>query len=235
MRMTDRFSLPIFGGTLILLMLSPTASTQGDLVIDVGQGGLIGLPGVNVTAGDQVTLDLYITQTGNTTRLNHEATSINVAEVELTISDGAGMVFSEYTFGDYFADDIGLTQMSTERDMLFFSVGSTKDADPDLGGEIPGVLASEDGVDDNALRLGSFTLEIDPLAHGSHTIDLVGGEFAGFSSTTTPDTGLSGVPLTANSVVINVAPVPEPESFFSLALGALGVLLVLRRRRSARC
>jgi len=234
MRMIDRFSRPTFGCAVFLLILFSTASTRGDLLIDVGQGGEIGLPGMNVWAGEAVTVDLFITQTGNTTRLNNRGTSINAAELELTISGGAELAFSGHTFGDFFADDIGLTQLSPERDVLLFSVGSTKDPDPNLGGEIPGVLASEDGVNDNSLRLGSFTLEIDPLARGSYTIDLLGGEFAGFSTTTTPDTGLIGVPLTANSLQVNVTAVPEPGGLFSLAAGALGILVVLRTRRSVR-
>lgn len=204
-------------------------SARSELVIDVGYGDTIGVSSIEMFAGDSLTLDLYITQVDGTDRLNQIGTSINVAEIELGLSGGTGLSFSGRTFGDLFADEGGLTQLTGDR--LLFSVGSSKSPDASLGGEIPGVLASEDGVDDNSLRLGDFTLRSAPGVSGTFTVDLVGGSFLGSSSTTTPDTWLNGVPLRSGSLSVQVTAIPEAGVVAGML--AITFAVVVRNRRTS--
>lgn len=214
---------------IALLAINTAVPAQAALVIEVGDGATIGGTIYNLQAGEFLDLDLYITQTAPTDRLNDVATSINSAEVELLLSGGSNVAFSNpIVFGNFFGDPTMSTQLEAAR--LYFSVGSTKAASAALGGEIPGVLASEDGVDDDSLRLGSFRLQADALASGTYTIDLAAGMAGGFNGTTTPDTPFNGVELTPSSFTVNVTAIPEPGATLCVAFLAAG--FGLRRRRS---
>lgn len=233
--MTPCFHASLRCASLLALLFFPGIA-RADLVIEVGWGAAIGISTIDVVAGESLTLDLYVTQVGSTTRLNDAATSLNAAEVELTIAGGSGLRFADRSAGVFFAVEQGLTEMSERR--LLLSVATTKSASAELRGEFPGVLASEDGVDDHSLRLGDFTLQTDADMLGAYTISLEGGTFLGASTTTTPDTGISGVPLTAGSLIVNVTAVPEPASPLALAIaiagGAVAGLCFRRERATAR-
>lgn len=215
----------------LLTLLLLTGIARADLVIEIGSGSEIGLSTIDVVAGDSLTLDLYVTQVGSTTRLSDTARSLNAAEVEITVAGGSGLRFADRSSGLLFRVENGLTEMSDRR--LLLSVSTTKQPSAELGGEFPGVLASEDGVDDNSLRLGDFTLSTHPDMPGTYTINLAGGSFLGASTTTTPDTGIAGVPLTSGSFVVNVTAVPEPASASAMAIaGAAAAGLCFRRKRA---
>lgn len=215
--MPKRTQLTTIGSLVLLLALGAAPPAKAELVIEVGLDGLIGGSNFDLRAGEFIELDLYITQRAPTVRLDSEATSINSAEVLLTLTGGDNLFFSPpVSFSNFFADPTGLTQLEDAR--LYFSAGSTKAASGDLGGEIPGVLASDDGVDDDSLRLGTFRLQADLLASGIYTVDLQAGMAGGFNGTTTPDTPFAGVDLTPNSFTINVTAIPEPSSVFVLGM-----------------
>lgn len=213
----------------LLTALLFTGIARADLVIEVGSGSEIGLSAIDVVAGELLTLDLYVTQVGSTTRLNDTATSLNAAEVEITVAGGQGLRFTNRSPGDFFTIENDLTEMSDQR--LLLSVSTTKQASADLQGEFPGVLAIEDGVDDNSLRLGDFTLRTNADMLGTYMINLEGGTFLGASTTTTPDTGIAGVPLTSGSLMVNVTAVPEPAS--AMVVATIGVAWLWFRRGKA--
>jgi hypothetical protein len=224
--------LKIYACIFMLLAVSAAVPARADLVIEVGVGSAIGGTSFDVRAGESIDLDLYITQTSPTVRLDSEAKSINSAEVLLSLTGGNNLTFSPpVTFSNFFADPTSLTQIEDAR--LYFSAGSTKTPSSALGGEIPGVLASEDGVDDDSLRLGTFRLQADLLASGLYTVDLQAGMAGGFNGTTTPDTPFTGVALTPGSFRINVSAIPEPSSLLLLGSITTGSLFFRRRRAVA--
>ena len=204
---------------------------NAELILQFGVGDTIGLTSLNVDAGESLLLDLYITQTGSTVRLNSESTSVNTVDVTFSVTGGPGVAPNDsVAFGNFFRDTSFTSRMGQA---LRFSAESTK-IPPTPTSDVPGVISSDDGVADNSILFGTISLSTAADVSGSRTILLSGNTDSFGNLTTSPDTVLTGgLPLVSGSLTLNVSAVPEPSSLMLVGVIGMG-MFTLRHRGGCR-
>ena len=220
----------VLGAVMFFTLSCVRNECYADFIFNLAAGGQFAPAQIDVNAGDTITLDVLITQTGPETRLNNTSSGLVSANFSLD-SSGSFATPVSYTLG------LGLVErpnaVGNPNNSLISGGLIRVDAQTsDLTGAT-GVTTANTALDalSNSVLLASIDYAISPTASGVFALS-VQPEVDGFGDRVSvvgapfPDT----ISVDNGSVVlsVNAAAVPEPSAF---AMTVLGVLCIGLRRR----
>ncbi len=187
------------------------------LVLQFGQGASVGLNSFSVSPGDTISVDVYLTQTDSETRLNDENTSVSGYEFNLslfdvmTLSPSTDVSFlNSVVYGPSFIT----SNISTFNGSIATIAGeSSKAPNP----EVPGVIASDDGVADNSVLLATIEIQLTNASSGTFRLTATPASDPFGSKIFSPDTVLfGGLSVGSGTADFSVTAVPEPSSLIGV-------------------
>ena len=232
---------------LIAFALIPS-NANADLVYNFGQNGVVGGTDFVANAGDSITLEIYITQTGtfdvfgtsvSDFRLSNNPGAFGLGADDFNFVVGTGAesavvprdIGTGLTFGAGLLDDGTSARVGSSgvRAAFFASQDNNMTITPvfaDAVGAPMGFMSNDLPIGDNSILLAEITLDVGIDASGPFDLStsaagvgaLIGNSVLA-GPFVTPGTGTATLTVTA---------VPEPSTW---ALLGLGTLVVARRHR----
>lgn len=207
----------------VLLTVTSSRNARADYVFELRQDdrpelgvGADGPGSYTVGAGDFTWFRIFLTQTGNDTRLTENGLAI--ADITFEVSGGPEVALLEFELGPGFVQDPFADSVISGQSVRLTAVEASG-----LGGVQPDEQPHSFA---DSVQIGSVRLGVDPSARGSvelHTGTTPGAAFPLNDSTLT---ALAASPITN---ILSISAVPEPGSL-GLTLLAFGMLCRRSRR-----